>query len=86
MALDDWRIDELVLRIPGLRPEEARRVAEDVARRVAEQLPPATRPLHLGALDIRITVPSGASLGELAATIAAQITRHLTRPGAPART
>lgn len=75
-----------MLRIPGLRADEARRVAEDVARRVAERLPPATRPLHLGALDLRVTVPRGTPLGELAATIAEAITRHLTRPAAPPRT
>jgi len=78
MALDDFRIEELVLRVPGLTVDEARRLAADVARRVAERLPAATRPLHLGALDLRITVPRGTPRSELAATLATQIVERVS--------
>ncbi|HEY0476966.1 MAG TPA: hypothetical protein VGD37_05550 [Kofleriaceae bacterium] len=70
-------IDELVLRIPGLDAETARRVAEEVARRLAGGLRSVgPLPIPAGA-SLRITLPS-AQVPDLAAEIAARILEALS--------
>ena len=74
-------IDELVLRIPGLAPEAARRLAGEIAVRVANGLrATGPRPIPAGA-SLRITIPSfssAATAPDLAATIAARIVEALS--------
>lgn len=57
------RIDHLHLRIPGLSPEEAERLAREVAGRLADRLGALDleREIRLGALDLRLEMPPGAS-------------------------
>lgn len=62
-------IDDLHLRIPGLNEEEARSLGEDVAERLAERAPSHGTQLHLGALDLRLTVPPGTARSDLASLI-----------------
>ncbi len=71
------RIDELHLRVPGLSAEEARRLGEEVAWRMADALPVEGRVEHLGALDLRLTVPSGTPRDRLAEEIARAILQKL---------
>lgn len=69
-------IDTLHLQIPGLNEEEARRLGEDVAERLAERTPTHGAQLHLGALDLRLTAPPGASRSDLASLIAEAILKR----------
>ncbi len=71
------RIDDLRLRIPGLTEPEARRLGEDVARRVAEELPPRGRVDRLALLDLRLSVPVGVAKDQLAGRIAEEILKRL---------
>ena len=70
MNAETVRIDELSLRVPGISTEEARRLGEDVARRIASALPPDGRTEHLGALDLRVSIPHGMPRDQLAIAIA----------------
>lgn len=71
------RIDELVLRVPGLSPDEARRLGRDVTERVFARLEAA--PMHLGRLDLRLTLPPGLPLEDLADRVANAIVEQLAR-------
>jgi len=66
-------IEELVLRIPGLERFEARRLAEDVARCLAEELarPPAQAAPRVDRLHLQVA--AGAPPHELARLIARRI-------------
>jgi hypothetical protein len=77
MAADEVRIDELHLRVPGLSQDDGRRLGEEVARQVADQLPTGGRIEELGALSVRLTVPEGTSRDRLAAAIANLILERL---------
>ena len=56
MAAETVRIDELVLRVPGLGKEEAQRLGQEVVQRIADRLPPQVRLRHLRALDLRVAI------------------------------
>jgi hypothetical protein len=71
------RIDELILRAPGLTVEEARWMGEEVARRVADGLPSSGRVEPLGTLSMRLTIPQGLSRERLAERIAQAILEGL---------
>lgn len=58
MAGKTLEIEDLVLRIPGLAGADARRVGEEVARRLAEALQRWRMGPVPPALDLRVTVPS----------------------------
>lgn len=77
MAGDAVRIDELQLRVPGLSLEEGRRLGEEVARHVADRLPPGGRIEELGALSVRLTIPFGTPRDRLAIAIAQTILERL---------
>lgn len=77
MPSDEIRIDQLRLRVPGLTEEEARKLGAEIARRVADALPPHRRVEHLGSLDLHIAVPSGTSKDRLAERIAEEILKRL---------
>ena len=77
MAAERIRIDELHLRVPGLSREEARRLGEEVALRLAKDLQGSVRPQLLGSLELRMTAAHGASRDELTRQIADAIWRAL---------
>jgi hypothetical protein len=73
MIPETLRIDELLLRVPGLDEDQARWLAQDVAALLARQFGrhemypvPARALLH-------VRIPHGTPRRELAAAIAAQI-------------
>jgi hypothetical protein len=73
MPNETVHIDELYLRVPGLSMDEARRLSEEVTRRVADALPGHGRAGHLGALDLRVTIPHGTPRDRLALVVAEKI-------------
>lgn len=70
-------INELVLRIPGLRAEEGRQFGEKVARRVAAQLPEGYANQRIGELNLRLTALPDMASDEAVKTIADQIIQQL---------
>ena len=77
MDAEAIRIDELRLRVPGLSEAEAQEVGREIARRIADGLPPRYREEHLGLLDLKISMPFGIPKERLAEQIAAQILEKL---------
>jgi GGDEF domain-containing protein len=77
MPAESVRIDELILRAPGLTEEEARRMGEEVARRISGSLPVQGRVARLGALELRLTIPYGIPRERLAEQIAQAILEKL---------
>jgi hypothetical protein len=77
MPAETVRIDDLHLRVPGVSAEEARRLGEAVARRVAEELSVQGRVEHLGALDLRLSIAPGTPRDRLVAEIARAIVERL---------
>ena len=77
MASDAVRIGELHLRVPGLTQEEGRHLGEQVARYVADRLPDDGRIEQLGALSLRVSLPTGTPRHRLAAAIAQTILEAL---------
>ena len=77
MPAETVRIDDLHLRVPGVSAEEARQLGEEVARRVAEELSVQGRVEHLGALDLRLSVPKGMPRDRLSEEIARAIIEKL---------
>lgn len=77
MAGEILRIKELRLRIPGLSAEEARGLGDEVAQRIADRLPDGARPQQLGALDLRVMVPTGTERDRLALLIAEAVLGRL---------
>jgi hypothetical protein len=77
MPAEAVRIDELILRAPGLTEEVARRMGEEVARRVAGSLRPYGRVARLGALELRLTIPYGIPHERLAEQVALAILEKL---------
>jgi hypothetical protein len=70
-------IHDFVLRLPGMTREEARAVAEDIGRRIADAVP-EWRESDLAELAaVRVRLPAGASSDEIARRVAAEITRML---------
>ena len=70
-------IQELVLRVPGLRPAEARRLADDVLRRVRAGLPAEFQPVDLGRVAVRLVIPLGLGPDALAERIARTLLAQL---------
>jgi hypothetical protein len=70
-------IRDLVLRVPGIDRAQARRVAHEVAARLAAELPGWDVRSVPSALDLRIVLPHGSRPDALAELISAQIVRAL---------
>jgi hypothetical protein len=70
-------IRDLVLRVPGIDRSQARQLAHEVTRRLADELPRWDMRSVPAGLDVRLVVPKGSSPDELAALIAGQILRAL---------
>jgi hypothetical protein len=73
-----FQIDNLHLRIPGLTPQEAHQLAHEAAQRLAGRLPERMTALHLGALDLRLTVPWGTPRSRVADLIVEAILKRIT--------
>jgi len=73
MEFESLHIEQLCLRVPGLTKQEAHRLAEEVAHRVADALPAEHSVRHLGMLDLRISIPQGVPKELLAERIAERI-------------
>jgi hypothetical protein len=73
MSGDSCRIEELVLRIPGIAPGDAHGLADAVAHRLAERLRGSHRVAAIR--EVRIDVPAGLGRDQLADAIAEQIAR-----------
>jgi len=71
------RIEELRLRIPGLTQVEARRLAEDITRRVSEQIKPGGPVRRYSLLNMHLSIPIGVSGEQLASRIAEEIVARL---------
>jgi hypothetical protein len=70
-------IDTLLLRLPGVTAEEARAIAQDVAKELAQAPNSSTRVASFGALDLRIEIPMCTPRHRLAPAIAAAILTRL---------
>jgi hypothetical protein len=71
------RIDELLLRLPSLDEAHARRIAEDVADRLARAVGRTEMyPLPAGAM-LSVRIPDGTPPDELAETISRRILEAL---------
>jgi hypothetical protein len=73
MPAETVQIDDLFLRVQGLSVGEARSLGEDVVQRVADAVLVDGRAAHLGALELRVTVPYGTSQDQLVQMIADRI-------------
>ena len=74
-------IQEVVLRMRGVQPAEARRLADDVLRRVRAGLPAEFQPIDLGRVDVRLRIPLGLGTDALAERIARAILAQLPGGG-----
>jgi hypothetical protein len=70
-------IKEFLLRIPGLGVEEAEKLGEDIAKRIADGLPPGVGSRYVSNLDLQLTPPAGASTCQLAELISAAIVKKM---------
>lgn len=70
-------IEELILRVPGYTREEAGQLGQEIASQVADGLSDQQSSVNLGALDLRVNVPPGASRSQLAKLIAEAILKGL---------
>lgn len=76
MDAADLRIDRLVLRVPGLTPDEARALGREVAERLARAPAPGSA-ARVGALELRVDVPRGVPREHLARLVAERIRGRL---------
>jgi hypothetical protein len=77
MIPETLRIDELLLRVTDLEPDQARRLAADVGARLARALGRTEMyPVPVGA-SLLVRVSPGTPRGELAQLIAGQILEAL---------
>ena len=77
MGAERIHIGELRIRLPGLSQSAARELGRQVAAEIAAGLPPGAPMGHLGAVHIRVTMPTGAAPHQMPAAIALAILRSL---------
>jgi type IV pilus biogenesis protein CpaD/CtpE len=77
MSDETVRIGQLRLRIPGVSAAQAKRLGQEIVRRVALGVTTEGRAEHLGAIELRISMPAGASESMLAERIAEEVLRQL---------
>ncbi len=77
MNANTVEIDQLCIRIPGLTSQQAHHLGNEVARRLAMRLPERVAALHLGALDLRLTVPQGTRQSQAVDLIVDAIVKRL---------
>jgi hypothetical protein len=71
------QIDQFLLRIPGLTPQEARQLAEETARRLSGRLPDRVTAQDLGVLDLHLTIPRGTPRSRVSDVIVQAILKRL---------
>jgi len=64
MGAERIRIDNLTIEVPSMPPEQARAVAQSVARELARDLP-GGRHREFGAVTLRVQAPPGATPDQL---------------------
>ena len=77
MRCDDVVIEELVLRVPGLRRDDAPAFVEEVLRRVQENLRGSGRVGHYRVARLTVKVPVRATRAALIDAIAKELTEAL---------
>ena len=77
MRCDSVVIEDLVLRIPGVREEEVPSLVEEIMRRVQENLRGSGRVGHYHAAELKVRVPANAKRSDLIGAIANQLTERL---------
>lgn len=75
------RIDELVLGVPGLAARDARDLAQRIASKIEAGLPETSRPVSLAHLDVRLSLPRGLGVEELATRISRAMLERLSPRG-----
>jgi hypothetical protein len=78
MDANTFQIDNLHLQIPGRTPQEAHQLANEAAQRLAGRLPEQMTALHLGALDLRLTIPPDTPKNQMADLIVEAILKRIT--------
>lgn len=78
MYRDTLEIRDLVLWIPGIDRHDARRLGEEVARHLADELPSWRLLSPSSAIDLRIKIAPGMPREAMARAIAMQILRALS--------
>ena len=77
MDNDLVRIDELRLTLPGLTQTEARRLGQEVARRLSAGLPATLPVARLDGVELHLAIGNRANLEQMADAIVAAILKHL---------
>ena len=77
MDNDLVRIDELRLMLPGLTQHDARRLGQEVARRLHAQLPAAFPAARLDVVELQLTIGNRTNLEQMADSIVATILKRL---------
>lgn len=77
MRCDAVAIEELVLRVPGVRKEDAPALVEEVLRRVQNNLRGSGRIGHYHVAQLKVKVPAGARRPDLIDAIARELTEAL---------
>ena len=77
MDNDLVRIDELRLSLPGLTQHDARRLGQEVARRLNARLPATLPVARLDVVELQLAIGSRANLEQMADSIMATILKRL---------
>ncbi|MCX6224183.1 MAG: hypothetical protein NTV01_05455 [Bacteroidia bacterium] len=70
-------IEEMTLRLPGVNEKDAHDIAQDVAQRVAANLPDSFQNRRLDTLDLKLSISPGTSGTEMTKLIAEAILKGL---------
>lgn len=71
------QIEQLALRLPPMPEDEIYRLVQEVGQQLAQGLPDEQQDLHLGALQLRLEIPQGASRQQIVTRIVEAILSHL---------
>ena len=70
-------IKELVLKVPNLSPAEGKQLGEDVAQRIAAQLPEGTQDRYIDNLNVQLSFAPNMGREQMSESIAHQILLQL---------
>jgi hypothetical protein len=71
------RINDLLLRIPGLSRDEAENLGREIAKRIASGLPPGVGSRYINGLELQLSVPNGTSHTGMAEKISKAILERI---------